>query len=103
MKTLFRVLIILVVASIIGGLMYAGVSASNSSASFGDFDGDESRRPLPPEGAEFRPEREDHEEHEGEFDFPGGMIKAVVLMSIAGGAYSAIVSAGKKAKRVAAG
>ncbi|GAB4496685.1 MAG: hypothetical protein OHK003_02630 [Anaerolineales bacterium] len=102
MKTLFRVLVILVAASIIGGLMYAGVSASNSSASFGDFDGDESR-PQPPEGAEFRPEREDHEEHEGEFDFPGGMIKAVVLMSIAGGAYSAIVWAGKKAKRVAAG
>lgn len=100
MKTLFRVLVILVAASVIGGLMYAGVSASDSPASFGDFDEGDEVRPQLPEGTEFRPEREEHDE--GSFGFPGGVIKAVVLMSIAGGVYSAIVWAGRKAKRVAA-
>jgi len=99
MKTLFRMLIILVTASIIGGLMYVGVSASDASVSFGDFDEDEIR-PQPSEGVEFYPEREDHEEREGGFGFPGGVIKALVLMSIAGGIYSAVVWTGKKAKQI---
>ena len=101
MNTLFRIFVILVVAALIGGLMYVGVSASNSSASFGDFEEGEGR-PQPSEGGEFRPEQ-DHDDHEGGrdggFGFPGGVIKAVVLMSIAGGIYSAIVWTGKKAKK----
>ena len=101
MKTLFRVLVIMVVASIIGGLMYAGVSASGSSTT--NFEEGEGR-PQRPEGAEFRPEHDEHEEHENRgdgFDLPGGSVKALVLMSLAGGVYSAIVWAGKKAKRSA--
>ena len=99
MKTLFRVLLILAAASIIGGLMYAGASASSSPAANlpGFEEGEE--MPQTPEGAEFRPEREEHEEREGGFGFPGGMLKAVVLMSIAGGVYSAIVWAGRKTKQ----
>jgi hypothetical protein len=101
MKTIFRVLIILVATTVIGGLMYVGVSAFDSSASFGDFEEGEDRPQLP-EGAEFHPEREEHEEREGGFGFPGGVIKALVLMSIAGGVYSAVVWTGKKSKRVTA-
>lgn len=65
MKTLFRVLVILVAASIIGGLMYVGVSASGAStANFEEGDG----RPQRPNGAEFRPEHDEHEEHENRGD-----------------------------------
>lgn len=95
MKTLFRVLIILVAASIIGGLMYAGVSAAGTTS----FEGE---RPQMPEGAEFRPEREEHGEREGGFGFPGGVIKSLVLMSVSGGIYFAVARAGRKAKQVAA-
>ena len=101
MNTLFRILVIVVVATLIGGLMYVGVSAAGSAITFGDFEGDEGRPQLP-EGAEFRPERGEAEEGEGGFGFPAGMIKALVLMSVAGGVYSAVVLAGKKAKRVTA-
>jgi orotate phosphoribosyltransferase len=94
MKTLFRILIILVITSIIGGLMYAGVSAAGATS----FEGE---RPQMPEGAEFRPEREEHGERDG-LDIPGGMVKALVLMSIAGGVYSGVVWAGKKTKQVSA-
>ncbi len=116
MKTLFRILIILVVATIIGGLMYVGVNASSSS----DAPSFEEGRPQSPDGAQFRPEGDDdgdgfrpeggefrpeggRDEHgdRGGFGFPGGVLKALVLMSIAGGIYSAIVWAGKKAKQPA--
>lgn len=114
MKTLFRVLIILVVATIIGGLMYVGVGTSGSSSDAPAF---EDGRPIPsedggfrpvndgdgdgfrPEGGDFRPDDEHGER--GGFGFPGGVIKALVLMSIAGGIYSAIAWTGKKAKRAA--
>lgn len=101
MKTIFRILIILVVTAIVGGLMYAGVSAMGSATTtFDDREG----RPQLPEGAEFRPEHEEHEEHEGRdgrFGFPGGVVKSLILTSVAGGIYSVIVQAGKKAKRAA--
>ncbi|MBN8655219.1 MAG: hypothetical protein J0M11_05725 [Anaerolineae bacterium] len=101
MKTIFRILIILVVTAIVGGLMYAGVSASGSATTtFEDGEG----RPQLPEGAEFRPEHEEHEGREGRdggFGFPGGVVKSLILMSVAGGIYSVIVQAGKKAKRAA--
>ncbi|HAX68348.1 MAG TPA: hypothetical protein DCY14_01950 [Anaerolineae bacterium] len=103
MKTLFRILVILVAASIIGGLMYVGVNASGSSDT-STFE--EGRRPqFNPDGDDnmFRPEGDERGEHgeRGGFGFPGGVIKALVLMSIAGGIYSAVVWTGKKAKRVA--
>jgi hypothetical protein len=98
MKTLFRILVILVITSVIGGLMYAGVSAAGA---VGDSPSFENERPQPLEGDQFRPEREEHEEDDG-IDLPGRMVKALVLMSIAGGGYSAVVWAGKKAKQVSA-
>lgn len=101
MNTLFRVLIILVVAVIVGGLMYVGVSASNSSNNgFPEFEGGRQR----PEGSEFRPEG-DHDGERGErggFGFPGGIIKALVLMTVAGSIYSGIVRVGKKSKQMLA-
>ena len=105
MNTLFRIFVILVVAALIGGLMYVGVNASNSYTSFGDFDEGEGF-PQRSDGDEFRPEHDEFEEQEGReggqdggFGFPGGVLKAVVLMSIAGGIYSAVAWAGKKAKK----
>ena len=97
MKTLLRVLIILVVASLISGLMYAAVNASSSSNG-SSLDGG---RPS----GQFRPDGDgEHEERGGRggFGFPGGVIKALVLMSIAGGIYSVIVWTRKQAKRAAA-
>ncbi|MDP1548455.1 MAG: hypothetical protein Q8L87_20780 [Anaerolineales bacterium] len=93
MKTLFRILVILIIASMIGGLMYAGVSAAGDAPSL------ENERPRLPEGEQFRPEREGPAERDG-IDLPGGMVKALALMSIAGGIYSATVWAGRKAKQV---
>lgn len=102
MNTLLRVLIILTVTAIIGGLMYAGVGASDSPAGFGDFEEGEGR-PRPPQGEEFDGEGEFRPEDErgerGGFGFPGGMLKAVVLMTMAGGIYSLIVWGGKQAKK----
>ena len=98
MKTLLRILLILVVASIIGGLMYVGVNASGSSdtPSF-----EERTRPqFDPDGDNegFRPEGERDGER-GDVGFPGGVIKSLVLMSIAGGIYSVVVWVGRKSKR----
>ncbi|HMV29272.1 MAG TPA: hypothetical protein PKE23_07790 [Anaerolineales bacterium] len=107
MKTVIRILIILVVTGILGGLMYVGVSASNSStAGFPEFEG-ERQRPqfgeeseFRPEGGEFRPDGDgDRRGERGGFGFPGGVIKALVLMTIAGGIYSAVTWTGKKAKQ----
>ena len=97
MKTLLRVLIIFVVASIIGGLMYVAVNASGSTGTPSFEEG----RPS----GQFRPDGDGEHEERGErggFGFPGGVIKALVLMSIAGGIYSVIVWTGKQAKRSAA-
>lgn len=105
MNTLLRILIILVVTTMIGGLMYVGVSASESSPGFESFD-EEGGRPQPPEGAEFLPEREAQEEQggrDGGFGFPAGMVKALVLMFVAGGIYSAITWTGKRVKKGKAG
>lgn len=102
MNTLFRVLIILVVASIVGGLMYVAVDASGSS-SFEEGrpgGGGQFRPDGDGDGDAFRPEGEGRGERGG-FGFPGGIIKALVLMSLAGGIYSAIAWAVKKSKRSA--
>ena len=97
MAAFFRILVILVVAVLIGGLMYAGVGASDSSAGLGGFE-DEEGRSQRPEGGDFRPEHDEGREGGG-FGFPSGVIKALVLMSIAGGVYSAMAWAGKKSAR----
>lgn len=104
MNTLFRVLIILVVASIIGGLMYVAVGASDSSGSSTFEEGRPGGQFRPDgdgDGDGFRPEGEGRRGERGGFGFPGGIIKALVLMSLAGGIYSAIAWVGKKSKRSA--
>ncbi len=93
MNTLFRILIILAVAVLVGGVMYVGVNVAAGPVTVSN---EEESRPQLPEGAEARPE--EREEGDG-IDLPGGMVKALVLMSIAGGGYSAVVWAGKKANR----
>lgn len=100
MKTLFRVLVILVVTAIIGGLMYAGVTASGSAATFTNFE-EGQERPQRPDGAEFRPDGE-REEREGGAGLPAGVIKALFLMTVAGGAYSVVIWTSKKARQVIA-
>ncbi|HNN12821.1 MAG TPA: hypothetical protein PKL78_04645 [Anaerolineales bacterium] len=113
MKTIFRVLMILAVATLIGGLMYIGVSASGSNSGQPAFEGDREGFPggaefrldgdnngFRPEGGEFRPDG-DRRGERGGFGFPGGVIKALVLMSVAGGIYSGIIWAGRKSKRTA--
>jgi hypothetical protein len=104
MKIVFQVLVILVIAALIGGLMYAGVSAADSS-SVPSFDGERLEQPgaeeFTLEGREFRPDG-GHDERDGEAGLPGGVVKALMLMSFAGGVYSTVVWAGKKAKRVTA-
>lgn len=93
MRILLRALIILVVASLIGGLLYMAVVNVSDSASSSSFavgrPGDDGLRL---EGGE-------RDDREGGFGFPGGIIKALVLMTIAGGIYSVIVWTGKQAKR----
>ena len=76
MTTLYRILIILVVATIIGGAIYmmvgGGGSAGQSSAPIRS--GDQSR----PEGGEDR---------EGGDGLPFGILKSLVIMSVASGVY----------------
>ena len=78
MTTLYRILIILVVASIIGGAIYmavgGGSSAGQTSAPIRS--GDQPR----PEGGEDR---------EGGDGLPFGILKSLVIMSVASGVYLA--------------
>lgn len=104
MKTIFRIIVILAAATIVGSLMSAGTTSG-----FNGFDGD-GDRPQFEAGREVRPdgfgenlnpegERRGHDESGG---FPGGILKAIVLMSVAGGIYSLFVSGGRTAKKILA-
>lgn len=78
MSTLYRIMVILVVAAIIGGAIFAMVgSGSSSSQPAGGR----------PAGESFRPEG--GEEREGGSGLPFGMVKSLALMSVAGGVYLA--------------
>jgi hypothetical protein len=77
MSTLYRIFIILVVALIVGGLMYAAVgSGSPAGQSRPEFDGQ--RRP------------EGGEEREGGVGLPFGIVKSLGIMSVASGVYLAV-------------
>ncbi len=80
MKTVYRVLVILVVAALLGGMMYAAVSASGTSGASERREFDEERFARP-EG-NFRPERE-----EGGVRLPFGVVKSLVLMALVGVPY----------------
>ncbi len=98
MNIFFRTMVILVVTTIIGGLMFTGVTVLDTLDDNGQPENDVIRLPST-ESREFRPEGDGRD---GGFGFPGGVIKALVLMSIAGGIYSVIVWTSKQAKRSAA-
>ncbi|MBI5963054.1 MAG: hypothetical protein HY863_06235 [Chloroflexi bacterium] len=83
MSTLYRILVILVVATLIGGLIYAAVGSGNSTSGL----------PAPADG---QPRPEDGESPEGDSVLPLGVLKSLVIMSIAGGAY---LAAGKAISR----
>lgn len=105
MKTAFRVLVILIAAVVIGGLIYRGVNSAGASSNFSGFGGDGQRFE---EGSGFRPDGDAGGSRpeegrggrgEGGFGFPGGILKALVLMSVAGGVYSLIVWGGRTARK----
>ena len=80
MTTLYRILIILVVASIIGGAIYMAVGGGGSSSG-------QQPPQMQPDG-QHRPEgREGHEE--GGDGLPFGILKSLVIMSVASGVYLA--------------
>ena len=78
MTTLYRILIILVVATIIGGAIYMAVGGGDSAGQPSALirSGDQSR----PEGGEDR---------EGGDGLPFGILKSLVIMSVASGVYLA--------------
>ena len=79
MTTLYRILIILVVASIIGGAIYMAVGGGGSSS------GQEPPQ-MRPDG-QHRPEGGDG--REGGDELPFGILKSLVIMSVASGVYLA--------------
>jgi hypothetical protein len=82
MKIISRILIILVVASLVGGAMYAAVSAGGNmtqTRTRGDFDGQRSP------GGEFRPDREGRPE--GGVMLPFGVVKSLILTGIVAAIY----------------
>ncbi len=83
MKTIFRVLIILTVAALIGGMLYSAVNAMPASNRF------EAKRFERPDGEEFHldEEHEEREEFEGGMMLPFGMVKSLVVMSVIGAPY----------------
>ena len=77
MSTLYRTLVLLVIATLIGGLFYAAVGSGDSTTGL----------PAPADG---QPRPEGGEERDGETDLPLGMVKSLAIMSIASGVYLAV-------------
>jgi len=73
MNVLYRILLILVVAAIVGGVMVAAVGS-----------GDSTGQPQMREGGQSRPEGGEDREGEG---LPFGFVKSLMIMSIASGVY----------------
>jgi len=85
MKIIFQVLVILAVATLIGGAMYAAVNAGGNMAQMrsGEFDG---QQPTPPNGEEFhRPDGE--RDFQGGITLPFGIIKSLVVIGIVAAFY----------------
>ena len=81
MKTISRILIILLVATLIGGLFYSAVRAGSSSTSQTSI----SERPT---GDFARPDG-DHDE--GGISFPAESIKSLVIISLVGAVYLNVI------------
>lgn len=78
MTTLYRILVILVVAFMIGGVMYAAAGGSGSSTSALQTEG-------VPQGERVRPEGHDEGGEGG--GLPIGWIKSLVLMAVGAGVF----------------
>lgn len=79
MKTIFKILAILVVAVLIGGAFYGAVTASSGASPASALE-----RPDLPDG-EFEPaEREEFDEG---FMFPAESIKSLLMISVVGALY----------------
>ena len=78
MTTLYRILIILVVASIIGGAIYMAVGGGSTA----------SQQP-PQMRSDDQPRPEGGEDHESGDGLPFGILKSLVIMSVASGVYLA--------------
>ena len=88
MKIIFRILIILIAAAIVGGIIFVLVGNNTSDTRSGfDRQGNAEFRPgnnaesRPDENFAPRPER-DREEFGGGFLFPGGVIKGLLVVSV---------------------
>ncbi len=80
MKTLFKILAILIVAILVGSLFYTAVTTVSSASTSSQTAIGE--RPLPPDG-EFRPEGEE----EGSLQFPAEALKSLAIISAVGALY----------------
>lgn len=78
MTTLYRILIILIVASIIGGAIYMAVGGGSTA----------SQQP-PQMRSDDQPRPEGGEDREGGDGLPFGILKSLVIMSVASGVYLA--------------
>ena len=87
MKTIFNILVILVVAVLVGGLFYGAVSITSSGTNQTSFE----ERPLPgdfPASGEFNPP--DREEFDGGVQFPVEMIKNLAVISVVAVVYTMV-------------
>ncbi|MDD2921694.1 MAG: hypothetical protein PHQ36_05345 [Anaerolineales bacterium] len=94
MKTLFRILVILVVASLIGGVIFALVNMNDSAS--------QQRSAFQrPEGERHRPEGGDRDRLGGSIFLPFGMIKNLAVISIIAAIYLNVgkLFAGKKSSK----
>jgi hypothetical protein len=83
MKIIFRTLVILLAAALVGGIIFALVGNTSQTSSGFDRHGGAEFRPGD-NGEDFapRPER-DREEFGGGFFFPEGVIKGLLVVSMA--------------------
>jgi hypothetical protein len=80
MKVLFRVLIILVVASLIGGAIYAAVNVSGTGNRKNSFQQREGNGQFNPNGG-FRPEGDREGGRGGVLGFGFGLVKNLAVIS----------------------
>lgn len=82
MKTIFRILVILVAATIIGGSIFALVGNTSEAPSGFDRHGSTGFRPGDNDES-FAPRQErDRQEFGGGFFFPGGAIKGLLVVAV---------------------
>ncbi|MBL8078563.1 MAG: hypothetical protein JNM55_11420 [Anaerolineales bacterium] len=83
MNTVFKILVILVGATLVGGLLYGVVTVTSSSQSPQFTEGSSSGQ-LPPDGNFDRP---DHDGESSGIQFPMDSIKNLAIISVVGALY----------------